>query len=69
MKTGTFNAKTLNGRSRSPKAGTRIITMEQRNSLLLVVVVAIGAIAVGLQAADEKNANYTTHILALPDAI
>jgi len=41
--------------------------MEQRNSLLLVVVVAIGAIAVGLQAADEKNANYTTHILALPD--
>jgi len=42
--------------------------MEQRNTLLLVVVVAIGAIAVGLQAADEKNANYTTHILALPDA-
>ena len=41
--------------------------MEQRNSLLLVVIVAIGAIAVGLQAADEKNTNYTTHILALPD--
>ena len=50
-----------------PKAGATIIPMEQRNSLLLVVVVAIGAIAVGLQAADEKNANYTTHILALPD--
>src|SRR5580693_1896667 len=41
--------------------------MEQRNFLLLVVVVAIGAIAVGLQAADEKNANYTVRILALPD--
>jgi DNA-binding beta-propeller fold protein YncE len=41
--------------------------MEHRNFLLLVVVVAIGAIAVGLQAADEKNANYTVRILALPD--
>ena len=41
--------------------------MERRNSLLLVVVVAIGAIAVGLQAADEHNANYTVRILALPD--
>jgi DNA-binding beta-propeller fold protein YncE len=41
--------------------------MEQRNSLLLVVVVAIGAIAIGLQAADEKNANYTVRTLALPD--
>ena len=41
--------------------------MEQRNSLLLVVVVAIGAIAFGLQAADEKNANYTVRTLALPD--
>src|SRR5216683_5564115 len=51
----------------APKAGARIIAMEQRNSLLLVVVVAIGAIAVGLQAADEKNANYTVRILALPD--
>ncbi len=28
---------------------------------------AIGAIAVGLQAADEQNANYTVRILALPD--
>src|ERR1700740_1510437 len=41
--------------------------MEQRSSLLLVVVVAIAAIAVGLQAADEKNANYAVRILALPD--
>ena len=48
------------------KAGATIIAMERRNSLLLVVV-AIGAIAVGLQAADEHNANYTVRILALPD--
>jgi hypothetical protein len=41
--------------------------MERRNSLLLVVVVVIGAIALGLQAADEHNANYTVRILALPD--
>ena len=50
-----------------PKAGAKIIAMERRNSLLLVVVVAIGAIAVGLQAAGEQNANYTVRILALPD--
>jgi DNA-binding beta-propeller fold protein YncE len=43
--------------------------MEQRNFLVLVlvVVVAVSAIAVGLQAADEQNANYTVRILALPD--
>ncbi len=41
--------------------------MERRKSLLILIVVAIGAIAVGLQAADENNANYTVHILALPD--
>jgi hypothetical protein len=41
--------------------------MERRNSLLLVVVVAIGAIAVGLQAADEHNGNSRVRILALPD--
>jgi DNA-binding beta-propeller fold protein YncE len=29
--------------------------------------VAIGAIALGLQAADEQNANYAVRILALPD--
>ena len=51
----------------STKTGATIIAMERRNSLLLVMVVAIGAIAVGLQAADEHNANYTTRILALPD--
>ena len=50
-----------------PEAGATIIAMEQRNSLVLVVVVAIGAIAVGLQAADAQNANYTVRILALPD--
>jgi len=50
-----------------PKAGATIIVMERRNCLLLVVVVAIGAITVGLQAADEQNANYTVRILALPD--
>src|SRR5215470_6487845 len=41
--------------------------MERRNSLVLVVVVSIGAIAVGLQAADEQNANSPVRILALPD--
>jgi len=41
--------------------------MERRNSLLLVVVVVIGAIAIGLHAADEHNANYVVRILALPD--
>ena len=45
----------------------RFIAMKRRNSLLLVVVVAIGAIAVGLQAADDQNANSTVRILALPD--
>ena len=41
--------------------------MEQRHFLVFVIAVAIGAIAVGLQAADPQNANYTVHILALPD--
>jgi DNA-binding beta-propeller fold protein YncE len=49
------------------EAGATIIAMERRNSILLVIVVAIGAIAVGLRAADEQNANYTVRILALPD--
>ena len=49
------------------KTGATIIAMERRNSLLLAVVMAIGAIAVGLQAAEEHNANYTARILALPD--
>jgi DNA-binding beta-propeller fold protein YncE len=49
------------------KTGATIIAMERRTSLLLVVVVVIGAIAVGLQAADEHNTNYTVRILALPD--
>jgi DNA-binding beta-propeller fold protein YncE len=41
--------------------------MVHRNSLVLVVVLAIAAIAVGLRAADEQNAKYTVHTLALPD--
>jgi DNA-binding beta-propeller fold protein YncE len=41
--------------------------MKKRQSLLLVVVMAACAIPVGLHAADQQNANYTTHILALPD--
>jgi DNA-binding beta-propeller fold protein YncE len=49
------------------KTDATIIAMDRRNSLLLVVVVVIGAIALGLQAADEHNANYTVRILALPD--
>ena len=47
--------------------GATINAMERRNSLRLVVIVAISAIAVGLQAADEQNADYTVRILALPD--
>ena len=40
--------------------------MERRNSLLLVVM-GIGAIAVGLQAAGDQNATYTVRTVALPD--
>ena len=47
--------------------GATINAMERRNSLRLVVIVAISAIAVGLQAAGEQNANYTVLTLALPD--
>src|SRR5947208_435425 len=47
--------------------GATINAMERRNSLRLVVIVVISAIAVGLQAADEQNADYTVRILALPD--
>ena len=49
------------------KAGARLIAMERRNSLVLVVVVAIGALAFGLRAADEKNTNYMVRTLVLPD--
>jgi DNA-binding beta-propeller fold protein YncE len=41
--------------------------MEQRNSLVLILAVALGAIAVGLHAADEQNAKYTVRTIALPD--
>lgn len=41
-----------------------IIAMERRNALLLVVI-AIGAIALGLQSADQHNANYTVRMLAI----
>jgi DNA-binding beta-propeller fold protein YncE len=42
-----------------------IIVMKQRN--LLVVLVAIGTIAVGLPAAGAQNAKYTVRMLNLPD--
>jgi DNA-binding beta-propeller fold protein YncE len=41
--------------------------MVHRNSLVLVIVLAIAAIAFGLQAADEPSAKYTVRTLALPD--
>jgi hypothetical protein len=41
--------------------------MGRRNSILLVVVAALSAIGVGLQAADEQNAKYTVRTMALPD--
>jgi hypothetical protein len=40
--------------------------MDRQKSLLLVVMV-IGAIAVGLQAASDQNATYTVRTVALPD--
>lgn len=50
----------------STKIGATILGMERRNSLLLVVM-GIGAIAVGLQAAGSQNATYTVRTVALPD--
>lgn len=41
--------------------------MERRKSTVLSLVAAIGAFALGLQAAGEQNANYTVRTLALPD--
>ena len=41
--------------------------MKPRISLLLVVVLSMGAIAIALHAASDQSANYTTRILALPD--
>ena len=41
--------------------------MEKRIPLLLIILVAIGATAVALEAADEQNATYTVRTLALPD--
>lgn len=51
-----------------PNAGDTIIAiMEKRKPLVIAVLLAIGAIAVALRAADEQNVNYTVRILALPD--
>src|SRR5438552_11755924 len=47
--------------------GATINAMERRNSLRLVVIVVISAIAVGLQAADERSEDFTVRILDLPD--
>jgi DNA-binding beta-propeller fold protein YncE len=41
--------------------------MKQRTSLLLSVIVAVGAIAVALLAASDQSTTYTTRTLALPD--
>ena len=41
--------------------------MERRTPLLPVVVVALGAIAVGLQASEAPDANCAVRILSLPD--
>ena len=49
------------------EAGDRIVAMERRNSILLIVVAALGTTSVGVQAADEPNASYAARILALPD--
>src|SRR5581483_11067780 len=47
--------------------GDRIVAMERTNSILLIVLVVLGATAVGLQAADAPNAKYSVRTLALPD--
>jgi DNA-binding beta-propeller fold protein YncE len=41
--------------------------MKQRISLLLIVIVGMGAVAVALHTASDQNANYTIRTLALPD--
>jgi hypothetical protein len=41
--------------------------MRRRNSVLLGIVLALGAIAVGAHAADNQSATYTVEKLALPD--
>ena len=41
--------------------------MKRRNPLLLVIVVGIGAIAIGARGAGYPNTNYTVRTLALPD--
>lgn len=54
---------------RSPRqeAGARIGGMERKSVILPIVLMALSAIGVGLQAAEEQNAKYTVRILALPD--
>jgi DNA-binding beta-propeller fold protein YncE len=41
--------------------------MERKNPILLIGVLALGAIGVASQASGEQNAKYTVRILALPD--
>jgi DNA-binding beta-propeller fold protein YncE len=41
--------------------------MERKNPILLIGVLALGAIGVASQATGEQNAKYTVRILALPD--
>jgi DNA-binding beta-propeller fold protein YncE len=41
--------------------------MKQRTSLLLVVIVGVGAVAVALHTASDQNADYTIRTLVLPD--
>jgi DNA-binding beta-propeller fold protein YncE len=49
------------------QAGATLLAMKQRISLLLVVIVGMGAVAVALHTASDQNANYTIRTLALPD--
>jgi hypothetical protein len=41
--------------------------MKPRISLLPVLILGMGAIAIALRAASDQTANYTSRILALPD--
>src|SRR5664280_1614388 len=49
------------------QGGANIPAMKPRISLLLVLILSMGAIAIALHAASDRSANYTTRTLALPD--
>ncbi len=49
------------------RGNANIPAMKPRISLLPVLILVVGAIAIALHAASDQSANYTTRTLALPD--